>query len=169
MDRRIIKTKKALIKAFIDLRKENSKRVPLVKDLCERADVNKTTFYRHYKNIDGLILDSCKVIIETIIGDGKYVTYLTTDPERFLKINIERFETYSEDVRAVASVSPEVFFHILQERTAREFRKITHREIDDDVLQFVAGGVARVVIELKRHDEATLHKLAKLIHLVINL
>ncbi len=168
MDRRIIKTKKALIKAFIDLRKENGDKVPLVKDLCELADVNKTTFYRHYKNIGGLIVDACKVIVETIIGDGKYVAYLTSDPEKFLKINIERFETYSEDVKAVASVSQEVFFHVLQERTSREFRKITHREIDDDVLQFVAGGVARVVIELKRSDEKTLHKIAHLIHLAIN-
>ena len=169
MDRRIIKTKKALIKAFIDLRKENMNRIPLVKDLCERADVNKTTFYRHYKNIDGLIIDASKVIIETIIGDGKYVAYLTSDPEKFLKINIDRFESYSEDVKAVGSVSPNVFFHILQERTAREFRKINHREIDDDILQFIAGGVARVIIELNRHDEATLKKLAKAIHVCINI
>lgn len=169
MDRRIIKTKKALIKAFIDLRKQDSTRIPLVKDLCETADVNKTTFYRHYKNIDGLIIDASKVIIETIIGDGKYVSYLTTDPEKFLKINIERFEHYSEDVRAVGTVNPDVFFHILQERTAREFRKINHREIDDDILQFIAGGVARVVIELNRHSEETLHKVAKAIHACLNI
>ena len=168
MDRRIIKTKKALIKAFIDLRKEDGNKIPLVKDLCERADVNKTTFYRHYKNIDGLILDACKVIVETIIGDGKFVSFLITDPEKFLKINIERFDTYSADVKAVGSCSPEVFFHVFQERTAREFRKITHRDIDDDVLQFIAGGVARVVIELKRHKEETLKKIARMIHLIIN-
>ena len=109
-----------------------------------------------------------KIQQDTLLTNEKFNLTAITDPEKFLKINIERFDTYSADVKAVGSCAPEVFFHVFQERTAREFRKITHRDIDDDVLQFIAGGVARVVIELKRHKEETLQKIARMIHIIIN-
>ena len=51
MDLRIKKTKIAVKKAFLQLRNNNSLEKVKVKDVCEVAMINKTTFYKHYEDI----------------------------------------------------------------------------------------------------------------------
>lgn len=55
MDRRIRKTKKQLKDALLELMKEKSIRDISVKELTENADVNRGTFYLHYKDIFALV------------------------------------------------------------------------------------------------------------------
>ena len=50
IDRRIFKTKEALKKALVSLLKEKDLNKITVKELCERADINRGTFYTHYKD-----------------------------------------------------------------------------------------------------------------------
>lgn len=50
-DRRIRKTQHALQKAFIQLVMEKEFNQITVKELCARADINKSTFYLHYRDI----------------------------------------------------------------------------------------------------------------------
>ena len=50
-DRRIRKTKQQLQEGFIHLRKTKSIKYITVKELCELTDLNRGTFYLHYKDI----------------------------------------------------------------------------------------------------------------------
>ena len=50
-DRRIRKTKQQLQEGFIHLRKSKSIKDITVKELCELTDLNRGTFYLHYKDI----------------------------------------------------------------------------------------------------------------------
>lgn len=50
-DRRVRKTTQAIQTAFAELLTEKSIEDITIKELCERADINKSTFYLHYKNI----------------------------------------------------------------------------------------------------------------------
>ncbi len=50
-DRRIRRTKALLTDAFLSLLKTKSFHDITVKELCETADVNRGTFYLHYKDI----------------------------------------------------------------------------------------------------------------------
>ncbi|HBE77133.1 MAG TPA: TetR/AcrR family transcriptional regulator [Firmicutes bacterium] len=50
-DRRIKKTKQAIQISFAKLLSEKSMDNITVKSLCEAADINKSTFYLHYKDI----------------------------------------------------------------------------------------------------------------------
>lgn len=50
IDRRITKTKEALKMALVALLKEKDLNKITVKELCERADINRGTFYTHYKD-----------------------------------------------------------------------------------------------------------------------
>ena len=50
IDRRIFKTKEALKGALIALLKEKELNKITVKELCEKADINRGTFYTHYKD-----------------------------------------------------------------------------------------------------------------------
>lgn len=50
-DRRVRKTKKVLRKSLISLMKEKSINSITVKELCEKADINRGTFYLHYTDV----------------------------------------------------------------------------------------------------------------------
>ena len=50
-DRRIRKTKQQLQEGFIHLRKTKSIKYITVKELCELTDLNRGTFYLHYRDI----------------------------------------------------------------------------------------------------------------------
>ena len=51
MDLRIEKTERGIKNAFIELRSRKSLEKITVKELCESARINKSTFYAHYKDI----------------------------------------------------------------------------------------------------------------------
>ena len=49
MDIRVKKTKRAIQKAFVALLREKPIEKITVKEIAERAEINKTTFYSHYE------------------------------------------------------------------------------------------------------------------------
>ena len=69
MDRRIEKSKKALRAAFWQLRAKKSLQDIKISELCQAAEVNKTTFYAHYQNIYELSEDVEKHLLYQVISD----------------------------------------------------------------------------------------------------
>ncbi|MBQ9984301.1 MAG: TetR/AcrR family transcriptional regulator [Lachnospiraceae bacterium] len=71
-DRRVRKTKKAIHDVFCELTKEKKLNEITIKELCAQADINKSTFYLHYRDIYDLansiqssfVEDVCNVIRE---------------------------------------------------------------------------------------------------------
>ncbi|WP_438838952.1 TetR/AcrR family transcriptional regulator [Streptococcus pluranimalium] len=55
MDKRVIKTKKAIKDAFVTLRQDKPIEKIYVENLCREALINKSTFYRYYTDIYGLV------------------------------------------------------------------------------------------------------------------
>lgn len=53
-DRRVVRTKQNIYEAFISLLMEKDISMITVKELSERADINRKTFYTYYSNIDDL-------------------------------------------------------------------------------------------------------------------
>ena len=53
-DYRIKITKLMIRKSYAELLKEKGDKKITVKDLCEKADINRGTFYSHYKDVDEL-------------------------------------------------------------------------------------------------------------------
>lgn len=58
MDRRIQKTKDAIIKAFVELMAEKNFEQITINEIADRADVNRGTVYLHYVDKYDL-LDQC--------------------------------------------------------------------------------------------------------------
>ncbi len=56
-DKRLIRTKKAIIAALIDLLTVKDLSEITVTELTERADINRKTFYLHYNRIEDIIAD----------------------------------------------------------------------------------------------------------------
>ena len=89
MDIRIEKTKTAIHNTFLELRSKKPLEKITIKELCEKAQINKSTFYSHYKDIydlsDQLETDVVASVIEAIpnpqncLEDPAVLGYLSRD------------------------------------------------------------------------------------------
>src|SRR5215475_8934138 len=83
LDLRIRRTYKFLWDALISIMKERDFESISVTDICERAMVHRTTFYKHYEDKYGLlyhgIQDELDALFET--ADGAAAKALATQPE----------------------------------------------------------------------------------------
>ena len=74
-DRRVQRTRTALLEAFRELVIEDRKAKITVPDVILKANVGRSTFYDHFKNIDDLYLQSLShpmaVLVDGIIGIDK--------------------------------------------------------------------------------------------------
>ena len=50
-DRRIVRTRASIADAFLALRRKKPLERITVRELCEAAGINKSTFYTHYRDI----------------------------------------------------------------------------------------------------------------------
>lgn len=82
MDLRTKKTEQSLIDAYIDLRREKPIEKITVKELAEKAMMNKATFYRHYSDIydlaDAIENSFIEKCLATIPDTVEFPTYNDT-------------------------------------------------------------------------------------------
>lgn len=76
MDIRIQKTESAIKNAFLELRSQKSVEKITVKELCQRAQINKSTFYTHYADIyalsDAMQAETIAFVLSTISRQGEW-------------------------------------------------------------------------------------------------
>lgn len=65
-DRRVRKTKKAIQDVFCELTKEKKLNEITIKELCAKADINKSTFYLHYRDIYDLAASIQGMLIQDV-------------------------------------------------------------------------------------------------------
>ncbi|WP_054957534.1 TetR/AcrR family transcriptional regulator [Paenibacillus dakarensis] len=88
IDRRIVRTKKALRDSLTELMKEKTFDEITVSDLTTRADMNRGTFYLHYRDKYDLLQQSEEEIIEGILRTrGKKKMMNRDDLSRFDYMN----------------------------------------------------------------------------------
>lgn len=86
MDLRIQKTEKAIKNAFLELRARKPLEKITVKELCELALINKSTFYSHYDDIYALSEAMEQETVASIIGSIDHLKDYTTDnPDAFTR------------------------------------------------------------------------------------
>lgn len=87
---RYFNTARRMDEALISLLSEKDFQYVTIKEICERADVNRSTFYLHYENIGDLLLETIRFINEkfcssydethfTIDGKSRDELYFITD------------------------------------------------------------------------------------------
>ena len=91
MDLRIQKTLREIRKAFLSLAAEKPLERITVKELCDRALINKATFYAHYENMDSLIEQMEDEFVQELTRDIDYADLFFSDPEQFIATLLHRF------------------------------------------------------------------------------
>lgn len=103
MDLRIQKTLREIRMAFLSLAKEKPLERITVKELCDRALINKATFYSHYDNLDSLIEQMEDEFVQKLTGDIEYADLFFRNPEQFISTLLHRFWEMPEGVILLSS------------------------------------------------------------------
>ncbi len=83
MDARIRKTKKSIVNAFLELRAHRALEKITVSELCRKAEINKSTFYKHYADIYDLSEQLEAEVISQVVSDISHPEKILTDPAQF--------------------------------------------------------------------------------------
>ena len=98
-DLRVKKTKLLIRNAFISLAKEQSYQKISVKDLCDKAMINRNTFYLHYENKDDLVKE---LINETI---NKYKdSFLPLVANFFINIKLKDIDGFAANIASILAI-----------------------------------------------------------------
>jgi len=65
-DRRVIRTRRLLRQALLELMGDKTYEKITIRDLTDRADIGYATFFRHYDGVDDLMLEIFTAIIEEL-------------------------------------------------------------------------------------------------------
>lgn len=83
MDIRIKKTRRGIINAFLELRSRKPLEKITVKELCEKAEINKSTFYTHFTDVYALSEFLEGDAIAQIIQNLPHPEYILERPREF--------------------------------------------------------------------------------------
>lgn len=113
------RTLRALREAFLALRKERALERITVRELCERAEVSKATFYLHYHSIVDLSCELQDDLVRRVIDELAAPDSLLADPRRFASEIFSAFIAHAGEVDTLFSRGEE---HALVESVERELR-----------------------------------------------
>ncbi len=85
MDIRIVKTERAVRNAFLKLRSKKELEKITVKELCGEAQINKSTFYSHYRDLYELSDTIEEEVVDSITKSIIHPEYVTENPYEFTK------------------------------------------------------------------------------------
>lgn len=85
MDLRIAKTVRSITNAFLELRARKPLEKITVRELSERAEINKATFYLHYHDIYELSEFLERDVVRSTINAITHPETIFSDPRRFVR------------------------------------------------------------------------------------
>ena len=176
-DLRIIKTKKALRESLVTLIKEKHFEKISVMEICERALINRVTFYSHYKDkielfqdlirdITLRLVNKCLVIDKSLTLEENLIRFIERIFHSFLSENSLKAITsdvLKDNIYFVYGSQREVF-NIIREETINIFKEVKLRYPLEYVITFILGGLTSIVrlqnIESPR-DPMTFEKIVQ--------
>ena len=134
-DRRVRKTRKAIYDVFCELTKEKKLNEITIKELCALADINKSTFYLHYRDIYDLANSIQTTLVEdvcAIIDEYSYDTIIAKAPEIWKRVAQKYFKDSND-------------LGMLMQRTGMGVmaQELERRAIDTIMNKFVAAGMKK--------------------------
>ena len=148
MDLRVIKTKKNIRDAFLELRKKHSLDEIKVNALCEKAMVNKTTFYNHYQDIYELSDELEAEVLDSFFNNFTDIDMMLTDANRFINGMHAALEAENDMLRIIFKDKLDE----LIERIEKRIRKYYVKE-DQMLISFLIGGSIHLMMKSKNKNE----------------
>ncbi len=166
MDKRVLKSKSALRKAFLTILAEEPNEKPLVKDVCELANVNKTTFYRHYEDIDALKDDTVNNVAALIIGDKSQLKSLDCHSDKLNDWAV-RSKLYADYVNALEPLRAELVL-VLEQKMSALANDLYPGFYNETQLKFIVTGILSIITHPEMVNDQSVSDVCDLIDLIAN-
>ena len=170
-DLRVIKTKSAIKGAFIELVEEKGFDHVSVKDICNKALINRNTFYLHY--VDKIDLLS-KIVSETFVNQTTSISSLEiktayNDKDAIKKAFIATLNAFYKDIEFYRIILLDSNMSGYVDKYAysltKEIAKIYDVEYQKNKIQvdFIFSGIVGVIKNWIIKDYASIDELASLL------
>lgn len=162
MDIRVQKTETAIKNAFMELRAQKSVEKITVKELCEKAQINKSTFYTHYEDIYALSDALQKETITFVLGTIAFQQeWSIKDPGAFTRAIFQAISAHRSLINGLFSAHERTRLGNALETGIREmiYRKYPEHRYDmekDVLLSFSIQGAYHAYLNHQEMDEETL-------------
>lgn len=153
MDLRIVKTKKAIREAFLELRRTLPLEKIKVTDICRKALINKTTFYKYYQDVFALSEELENEAMAVFWEGFTAKDCLLTDPYRFTTELPRAMEQHGQLLQQLIYDRMDVFFLSLEHTLKEHYIKKEDDLSTDTFLTFLIGGTLHTIRELKMTEK----------------
>lgn len=158
MDKRILNTKKKLTNSLLELLQTKKIKDITVLELCKSANINRTTFYKYYKDVDDLVLkieESLLSDLEKNIVDIKR-NYLISFTSKIIETISSRKEIYT---RLLGENGDHTFLSrilsLVYTQSLAEWQKLLRKATKEDlekIYSFIVDGTIGIVNEWIKND-----------------
>jgi len=156
VDKRIVKTREAIFNAFLDLAAQKDIDKISVVELCQKADINKSTFYLHYKSIEECFQSCFDFFSSQIVALGKDINYsnVSVSPEQNVRDILDAVEQNTKYFEKFKNTLVyDYAIKALKENMVEAICKANNININDNYhevakVTFLVGGCADVITKL---------------------
>ncbi len=167
-DRRVAMTKRMLKDALTGMLRETDIYHVSIRELCQRADVNRTTFYKHYGNQFDLLADMEKDLLDFLSAT---ITQHAANPVRIIEAACEYMESHLEFGRLIINnnvdpLFPQKLFSLAAVRDAA-LEKYAGRQDDaamEYLFNYITYGAYRVIcVWLNKEDREPPEQVSRML------
>ena len=153
MDLRIVKTKQQIKQAFLSLRNQYAPEKIKVKDICERAMINKTTFYKHYVDSLALANEIEEGCIEKLMSAFSEKKNLFVSPKAYVQGLLTAVEKQAEELRTVYRDRMDAFTTKLESKLMQAYEDSDQSAENRMTATFLISGMVRVLAQWLLSEE----------------
>jgi AcrR family transcriptional regulator len=144
MDLRMKKTRLQIMNAYMALREKLMPEKIKVKDICEMAMINKTTFYKHYTDSIELCNEIEDNAIDRVVASFTERDRIFETPKGYITGLLAALDKESSNLKVVFRGKQELLCAKLEERLSRFYEGKLQNDDDKLRLSFAIGGFVRV-------------------------
>lgn len=167
MDLRIVKTRGQIKAAFLRLREYLMPDKIRVKDICELAMINKTTFYNHYTDSAQLCEEIDNNAIDQVISALPEPQSIFENSRAYITHLFKTLEKESDNLRLIFRGKQDVLCNKLEARLHSAYEVIVNSPEDETKISFAVGGFVSVVKDFLFTD--TLHDIERLSEMIAHM
>ena len=159
-DLRFQKTEIAIKNTYLSLKKRGST-VVKVRELCEAAMINKTTFYAHYETIEHLHKQVCTEFVKDMLNQSEHIDKIQTDTREFVYSILNSF---MNNIPTIEKLYGDDLYVLVNDVESILMEHFANKSVDEDYelsVRFCIGGAFRLLVLEK--DPSRIQKTVDLI------
>lgn len=148
-DRRVSLTKRMLKDALTEMLREMDIYHVSIRELCQRADINRTTFYKYYGNQFDLLADMENDLLRFL---SKTITEHADNPDKIVQTACEYMEKHLEFGRLIINnnvdpLFPQKLFSLaaIRDSVRKEYPETQDENVQEYLFNYITYGAYRII------------------------